>query len=192
MVNFKPDAYFNFIIPKRNMKKSCVFVSFIIISMACKSTKNIAPSSEESKTSTKETMISSPLNFVVLHNYAVNSSLPLPDSINHKFIVSADEFNKTFHMTKASVGAAVVPDFNRQSVAAIILQNTEKVISADINKAEMRDHDLCIYYTISDTASWITYPHTIKAIAAIPKNRDIKQVIFYKNEVKEKTILVKD
>jgi hypothetical protein len=172
------------------MRKTAAYVLFIIISMACKSTKNIAPSFEESKISSKETMTSSPVNFVVLYNYAVNSSVPLTDSVNHKFIVTAEEFHKTFHMTKASPGKAIIPDFNSQYVVAIILQPTQKVVSIDIHKAEISDHDLNIYYAITDTTSWQTYPHTIKAAAALPKIKQIKQVNFYRNEAKEKTVLV--
>lgn len=167
------------------MKKFFASVLFIIISMACKTNKNIASSSKKSAPHSQ-------MGFVVLHNYAVNPSVLLTDSINYKYMVTAEEFNKTFHMTKASPGTAVVPDFSRQSVVAIILQPTEKVISIDIHKAETGDKDLNIFYTITDTAKWTTFSHTIKAIAAVPKNYIIKQVSFYKNDLKEKTILVND
>ncbi len=150
--------------------------------MACNSTKNIASKS----------ITSYQIDFVVLKNYAVNSSVPLPDSINHKFIITAEEFHKTFHMTKASPGTAVVPDFDSESVAAIILQPTERVVSIDIHKAEISDKDLNIYYTITDTTSWTSYPHTIKAVASVPKSSDVKQVNFYNNNVKEKTLLMND
>lgn len=164
------------------MKKLCAFVLFIIISMSCSSTKNIA----------FKTIPSRQIDFVILKSYAVNSTVSLPDTINHKFIVTADEFNKTFHMTKASPGTAIVPDFTSQSVVAIILHPTERVVSIDLQKAEIDDKDLNIYYTITDTTSWITYPHTIKAVAAVRKNNDIKQVNFYNNNAKEKTLSVND
>lgn len=167
------------------MEKLKAFVLFIIIATACNSTKKTVLSS-------KKNLPSSPVNLVILTNYAVNPSVSLPDTFNHTFIVAAEKFHKTFHMTKASPGTAVVPDFNRQSVVAIILQPTERVISIDINKAEIMDKDLNIYYSITDTTSWITYTHTIKAIAAVPKNDSIKQVNFYKNDIKEKTILVNE
>lgn len=164
------------------MKKLCAFLLFIIISMACNSTKNKA----------SKNITSIPVEFVVLKNYAVNTTVPLPDTINHKFIVTAEDFHKTFHMTKASPGTAIVPDFNTQAVVAIILQPTERVVSIDLYKAEILDKDLNIYYTITDTTSWTTFSHTIKAMAAVPKNSSIKQVNFYNNNVKEKTLLMND
>lgn len=135
-------------------------------------------------------MSSSPVDFRILNNYAVKSSVLLPDSVNHTFIVNAAAFNKTFQMTKASPGTAVVPDFSSQSIVAIILPSTKKVVSIDINKAEMAGNDLHIYYTITDTTSWITYPHIIKTLAAISKNDSLKQVIFFRNDSMEKTILI--
>ncbi len=158
------------------MKKICAFVLFIIISMAFSSTAHIA----------------SEVGLVILNNYAVNANVLLPDTINHKFIVTAEEFYKTFHMTKATPGTAIVPDFNKQSVVAIILQPTERVVSLDIHKAEIDNNNLNIYYTITDTASWTTYPHTIKLAAAVKKNNSIKRVNFYKNNVEEKSLLVND
>lgn len=162
------------------MKKLCAFVLFIIISMACNSTKNIA----------SKNIASYQVDFVVLKNYAVNSTVPLPDTINHKFIVTAEEFHKTFHMTKASPGTAIVPDFNSQAVVAIILPPTERVVSIDLHKAEIIDKDLNIYYTITDTTSWTTYPHTIKAVGAVQKNNNLKRVNFYNNNIKEKTLFI--
>ncbi len=167
------------------MKKTFASVLFIIISMACKTNKNIASSS-------KKNTPHSEIGFVVLHNYAVNPSVPLPDSINHRYIVTAEEFNKTFHMTKASPGTAIVPDFSAQAVVAIILQPTERVVSIDIHKAEITEKDVNIYYTITDTASWTTFSHTIKTVATVPKSNSIKQVNFYRNDAKEKTVLVND
>lgn len=151
--------------------------------MACKTNKNIT--SESAKDAHLP-----PIGFVVLHNYAVNPSVRLPDSFNYRYIVSAEEFNKAFHMTKASPGTAVVPDFTRQSVVAVIMQPTERVVSIDIRKAEAANKEVNIYYEITDTASWTTFSHTVKAIAAIPKNDSVKKVNFYKNEIKEKTIYI--
>lgn len=90
-------------------------------------------------------------------------------------------------MTKATPGTAVVPDFARQFVVTIILPTTEKVVSIDIHKAERDDKNLNIYYTITDTTSWSTYPHIIKAVAAVDKSNSIKHVNFYNNNIKERT-----
>jgi hypothetical protein len=93
------------------MKKICPFVLLIIISMSYSFTQHIA----------------SGVGLVILNNYAVNANVILPDTINHKVIVTAEEFYKTFHMTKATPGTAIVPDFTRQFVVAIILPPTEKL-----------------------------------------------------------------
>ena len=156
------------------MKKICPFVLLIIISMSYSFTQHIA----------------SGVGLVILKNYAVNANVLLPDTINHKFIVTAEEFYKTFHMTKATPGTAIVPDFTSQFVVAIILPPTEKVVSINIDKAEKDDKNLNIYYTITDTTSWTTYPHTIKAVAAIDKSTSVKQVNFYNNNIKERTFFV--
>ena len=55
--------------------------------------------------------ITSGVGLVILNNYAVNANVLLPDTINHKFIVTAEEFYNTFHMTKATPGTAIVPNF---------------------------------------------------------------------------------
>lgn len=157
---------------------------FIIIAVACHSSKKIVLASKKN--------MSSSAGLVILRNYAVNADVRLPEIINYKFIITAEEFHNTFHMTKATPGTAIVPDFNSQFIAAIILQPTERVISIDINKAETDEQNLNIYYTLTDTTSWITYPHTIKTIAAIPKNDSIEQVNFYKDDVKQKTLSVND
>ncbi len=156
------------------MKKICAFVLLIAISMSYSYTEHIA----------------SGAGLVILNNYAVNANVLLPDSINHRFIVTAEEFYKIFHMTKATPGTAIVPDFTSQSVVAIILPPTERVVSIDIHKAETDDKNLNIYYTITDTASWTTYPHTIKAVAAVNKSNSVKRVSFYNNNIKERTIFI--
>lgn len=156
------------------MKKICPFVLIIIISMSYSFTQHIA----------------SGVGLVILNNYAVNANVILPDTINHKVIVTAEEFYKTFHMTKATPGTAIVPDFTRQFVVAIILPPTEKVVSINIDKAAKDDKNLNIYYTITDTTSWTTYPHTIKSVAALDKNNSVKQVNFYNNNIKQRTFFV--
>ena len=156
------------------MKRICPFVLLIIISMSYSFNEHVA----------------SGVGLVILNNYAVNANVLLPDAINHKFIVTAEEFYKTFHMTKATPGTAIVPEFTRQFVVAIILPPTEKVVSIDIHKAETDEKDLNIYYTITDTTSWTTYPHIIKAVAAVDKSNSVKQVNFYNNNIKERTFFV--
>lgn len=151
------------------MKKTCVSVLLIIILMSYSYTEHTAS------------------GLVILNNYAVNANVLLPDTINHKFIVTSEEFYKTFHATKATPGTAVVPDFARQFVVAIILPPTEKVVSIDIHKAETDDKNLSIYYTITDTTSWTTYPHTIKAVAAVDRSNSVEQVNFYNNNIRERT-----
>ena len=140
--------------------------------------------------STPQKITASTVGFATLRNYAINPNLLLSDEINYAFVGNADVFHQMFSMTKAASGAAVVPNFATQSVIAIILKPTEKVVSIDINKAELTGHQLNIFYTITDTTSWKNYSHVPVAVASIAKNNMVKQINFYTGGNKEKTIKV--
>lgn len=134
----------------------------------------------------------SPVGVVALHNYTINTDVVLPDSVNYFFITKEDIFYKNFSMTKASPKTIIVPDFGGQSVVAIALPPSAKVISVDINAAEANGGDLNVFYTVTDTTSWKTYPHTPFAAATVPKITGLKRVTFYRDKTKEKTLLLTD
>lgn len=139
-------------------------------------------------TSTKKTTASA-IAVVPLHNYVLNEDSSYSNDINFLFIGSANMFYKTFSMTKTTIGKAIVPEFGVQSVVAIIMKPTEKVVTVEINKAIISGKDLNIYYSITDTTSWQTYQQRPIAVVAVPKNPHVAQVNFYKDNIKEKTMI---
>lgn len=147
-----------------------IFITFIF---ACATANKAVPSA---------------IGFVTLRNYLLNPDSSFQDDIHYTFIGNAEAFYKMFYMTKVSATTAVIPDFESQSVIAIILKPTEKVVSVAINKAEIAGNELHIYYTITDTTSWKTYSQTPMVVATVPKTTNVKQVSFYRDNNKEKTI----
>ncbi len=157
------------------MRSTTALILFTIFAFACTSVKKAAPSA---------------VGVVALRNYELNSKNTFTDTVSYQFITDANEFHNLFHLTKVSLVTAIVPDFKRQSVVAVILKPTTKVISVDINKAEIAGHNLNVYFTVTDTTSWKNYEHVPKAAATVPKSPDVKRVNFYRNNVKEKTLMV--
>ncbi|MCW3079239.1 hypothetical protein [Segetibacter sp.] len=131
---------------------------------------------------------SSAIGFVTLHSYLLNPDVLWKDTTNYIFIRNSNEFNKKFHMTKSSPGTVIVPDFSSQSVIAIIMKPTERVISPGINKAEIMGNELRVYYTVTDTSSIKTYLQTPMVVAAVPKSTSVTQVSFFRGNFNEKTI----
>ncbi|MDQ6814748.1 MAG: hypothetical protein M3040_13505 [Bacteroidota bacterium] len=155
------------------MKNAFYATLLISLSVACGVVKEPAPLS---------------IGTVTLFNYKINNEVPIIGNVDFKFIGNANNFNKIFHMTKASGGAATIPDFTTQSVVAIILQPTEKVVSVNIQKAEIWGEQLRIHYTITDTASFTTYKQIPVVVATVPKSIKVKEVSFFSEHMKEKTI----
>lgn len=152
-----------------------IITTFLFIScfIACSESKKVA---------------STPIEVVPIHNYILNPSISLRDTINYFFISDSTEFHKMFYMTKTSRKTAIIPNFSSQSVVAILLKPTEKVVSINIHKAEIADSQLNIYYTITDTTSWTNYLQTPMAVATVAKSISVKQVNFYSNQHRVKTI----
>lgn len=155
------------------MKYSITASLLITFFFACVSPKKAIPSA---------------ISVVSLQNYQLNPGISFNNDINYSFIGHADTFYKMFSMTKASVGTAIVPDFSAQSVVAIVLKPTEKVLSVEINKAEITGENLNIYYTTTDTTTWKTYLQIPMVVATVPKSLSVKQVNFYNHGNREKTI----
>ena len=150
---------------------------FFIALLACDSVKNTTASTIEFKT---------------LTNYQKNDNIHLSEPITYKYITKDEIFHNHFHMTKASINTAIVPDFTTQSVIAIMLQPSTKVIELEITKAIVEGEELQINYTLTDTTSWATYEQSVSAVATIPKNTSIKTISFYNKGVKEYSTKVED
>ena len=155
------------------MKVAFALTLFIISSYACTGPKKATPTA---------------IGVVTLYNYVLNPDVSFNDEIHYAFINNADDFHKMFNMTRSAPGSAVVPDFASQAVVAVILQPTTKVISLAINKGVITGNELKIYYTITDTTSWKSYQQRPTVVATVPKSNDVKQVSFYSNGLKEKTL----
>jgi hypothetical protein len=108
------------------------------------------------------------IGVVALTNFVANENLPL----------------------KSASSAVRIPDFNGQSVVAIVTKPTTKVLSLAIDKAEITGTDLHVYYSITDTTAWSTYEQVNFAAATIPKSLAVKNIHFYLKDVKEKTLSI--
>lgn len=150
---------------------------FFIALFACDSIKNTTASSIE---------------FKPLTNYQLNDNIHINEPTTYKYITKDEDFHSLFHMTKASMNTAIVPDFTTQSVVAIMLQPSTKVIELEITKAIVEGEELQINYTLTDTTSWATYEQSVTAVATIPKNTSIKTVSFYTKGVKEYSTKVEE
>jgi hypothetical protein len=155
------------------MKYFVAFTLVIPAIVACASGRKIQPAR---------------IGVVPLHNYVLNPKASFSDSVNYYFITTAVEFHKWFEMTKATRQTAFVPDFTSQSVVAIVLKPTERVVTLNITKAEIAGKDLNIYYSVTDTTTFTTYAQAPKVIATVPKSVSVKQVNFFKEDTKEKTL----
>lgn len=156
--------------------KPLIFAAIGIAIFSCSDTKKIA---------------GSVTGFTTLYNYLLNPGVSFNNAVNYVFIGNTSDFHRTFYMTKASPGTATVPDFNSQSVIAIILEPTEKVINLSIDKAVIKKNNLNISYSVTDTTSWKSFLHMPMVVATVSKSVDVKQVTFTKNGVEEKTIAAK-
>jgi hypothetical protein len=157
------------------MKHYKILMILVVPILACHSTNNIAPSS---------------IGIQPLKNYILKQNVNLTDSVTYKFFSRAEDFHDMFTITKVTRSTAVVPDFNAQCVVAIILKPSERVITVDISKAEIRGKDLNVYYNITDTTSWKAVPYNAKAVAVLPRSRDVKQVNFINKNKRDKTLIV--
>ena len=133
-----------------------------------------------------------PVLVSTINNYTLNPDVSFTNDVSYVISSNDEELRANFYMTKTSIGTATVPDFAKQTVVAIILKPTEKVVSIDIKKAEIKEKMLNIYYTITDTTSWKTYNHTPTMIASVPKSLAVAGVTFYKNNIKDSTVLIRE
>jgi hypothetical protein len=130
------------------------------------------------------------IGVVALTNFVANENLPLPSEKNFFIFTDNKAFLNAFHMTKSASSAVRIPDFNGQSVVAIVTKPTTKVLSLAIDKAEITGTDLHVYYSITDTTAWSTYEQVNFAAATIPKSLAVKTIHFYLKDVKEKTLSI--
>lgn len=127
---------------------------------------------------------------VSLNNYKLIDTVQLPEAINYRYYSNEQQFNRNFHMTRATMETAIVPDFNAQRVVAIMMQPTDKVMTLEIRKAAMSGDELFVYFNIVDTVTtWkAAYAQPVIALATVPKSENIRKVSFYHNQVKEFTL----
>jgi hypothetical protein len=154
------------------VKRVSIFF-LLIFSCACSSVRQTTPSA---------------IGFITLNNYVLHPDFLVKDDFQYIFMGNAEEFHKRFSMTKSSPVSIIVPDFSSQSVVAILLKPTEKVVTVHISKAEIEGNELKIFYNLSDTTSRKTYAQTPMVVATVPKSASVKQVSFFRGSSKEKTI----
>lgn len=150
-------------------------IFLIFVTFACSSSRKIIPSR---------------VGVLPLRNYKLNERVEIKDEVTFRFFTRPEDFHNNFYMTKSSRATAVVPDFNSQSVFAIILKPTEKVISVNAQKAEMEGKTLHIYYSVTDTVRWTTFTHIPMLVAMVPKVNNLQEVHFYNDNIKQKTLKV--
>ncbi len=158
------------------------FTVFIILSlgiMACQIPKNT---------------ITSPIGVVSLNNYKLIDAVKLTEEISYKYFTKAEDFQRFFSMTKSTRETAIVPDFNTQSVVAIVMQPTMKIITLQIEKAAIGGDELSIYFSRIDTTTTFTaaYAQPVTTLAIVPKNEGIKTVSFYNSNLKVYALKIPD
>ena len=122
---------------------------------------------------------SSSIGIRTLSNYKLNDNIEVNEPVSYKYFTKEQDFFNMFHMTKTSVNSAIVPDFATQSVVAIMLKPSSKVIELEIKEAKLTGENLKINYTITDTTSWNTYEQIVTVVATIPKSQSIKTISFF-------------
>ncbi len=147
--------------------------------MACDTTKNA---------------ITSPTSVVSLNNYKLIDTVELTEKISYKYFTKAEDFQRFFSMTKSTRETAIVPDFNTQSVVAMVMQPTMKIITLQIEKAAIGGDGLSIYFSKVDTTTTFTaaFAQPVTALAIVPKNEGIKTVSFYNSNVKVYALKIAD
>ena len=153
--------------------KNLAFLIVIIVMLSCNNTKNIAASS---------------IGLVPLDNYFVKNNVTLTDDTTYEAITSNVTFENNFGVAKTMDNKIITPDFNGQTVVAVILKPTNKNVSVKLLKATLAGKDLNIYYSISNNGADLTYTQTPTAIATVPRALDAKNVNFFSQDVKVKTI----
>ena len=141
--------------------------------LSCNNTKNITASS---------------IGLVPLDNYFVKNNVTLTDDTTYEAITSNVTFENNFGVAKTMDNKIITPDFNGQTVVAVILKPTNKNVSVKLLKATLAGKDLNIYYSISNNGADLTYTQTPTAIATVPRALDAKNVNFFSQDVKVKTI----
>ena len=141
--------------------------------LSCNNTKNITASS---------------IGLVPLDNYFVKNNVTLTDDTTYEAITSNVTFENNFGVAKTMDNKIITPDFNGQTVVAVILKPTNKNVSVKLLKATLAGKDLNIYYSISNNGADLTYTQTPTAVATVPRTIGAKNVNFFSQDVKVKTI----
>lgn len=147
-----------------------VFASLIVLTVGCATIKNTP----------------SQVGATTLTNYIVNPTASFPDSVNYTVFTNEETFLRSFTATKGGDGSTV-PDFKGQQVVAVVLKPTTDIVELRIQKAEIGDKDLNIYYE-KITAPGSTFSHTPSVAATVPKSTSVTRANFYRAGIKEKTV----
>lgn len=123
-----------------------------------------------------------------LKSYVLNDGPAFTDSVTYFFFKDESSFRQYFSMGKSLPGMAVVPDFRKQSVAAIVLQPSKKVRTVAILKATTDGKRLQLHYAISYPEVPDTYLQPEISLVALQKG-DWKEVIYIRDGDTKKTIL---
>lgn len=144
-----------------------------LVTLSCNSAKNITASS---------------IGLVPLDNYFVKNNVTLTDDTTYQAITNNATFENNFGVAKTMDNKIITPDFNGQTVVAVILKPTNKNVSVKLLKATLDGKDLNVYYSITNNGADLTYTQTPAAVATVPKALDAKNVNFFSQDVKVKTI----
>lgn len=143
---------------------------------------------------TQKPLNQSSIGVVTIYNYKLIDTVKLTEEITYKYFTKAKDFQRYFSKTKATRETAIVPDFNSQSVVAIVMRPTLKIINMQVNNAAINGGELSIYYSrIDTTTTWTAaFYQPVTSLAMLPKSEGVKTVSFYNSKSKEYTIKIED
>lgn len=157
------------------MKKILAFcsVSIVLILCGCGGNKNITASK---------------IGLVRLNNYFTKNTVELTEEVNFRVFNKATDFDSTFGVAQTMNNNVVRPDFNGQTVVAVLLHSTNRETKVQIESAEVIGQDVNVYYSVVDTGKTLSFTTSPNAVVAIPRVASAKQVNFYTAGTKVKTL----
>lgn len=121
------------------------------------------------------------------HNYFLKNTVKLDNGINCIVVRNKSNFNKYFGVGVAN-GEHVEPiDFNGHFVVAIAMQ-TKKMTDMIIERAELENGTLKLICMVHQHQEQNSHESTPIAMAAVPKDQEIKKISFYSQDRLLKTV----
>lgn len=145
---------------------------FFLVCFSCKTSKNI-----------------SVIDHKKLISFIVRKDADLNKDNQYLFFSKENDFRKLFTLTKSLPGLVDDPDFTAQNIISVILQPTTDLIELKFHKIEIEKDNLNVYYITLPVAGK-TFLNRPFIAATIPKFDKLKYVNFYKERIKEKTIII--